>query len=61
MYHLRVESLKDVFKPDASVAASEFCKLVQVGIDVCIPYRKYQVTPHLSLWFSALCTTAITY
>ena len=32
---------------------------VQVGIDVYIPHRKYQVKPHSSLWFSAVCTAAI--
>ena len=35
----------------ASAAASELCEWVQVGIDVCIPLRKYQVKPHSSLWF----------
>ena len=47
------------FKLGASVAASEFCECVQVGIDVYIPHRKYQVKPHLSPWFSAACTAAI--
>ena len=40
-------------------AASEFCVWVQVGIDVYIPHRKYQVKPHSSTWFSAACTAAI--
>ena len=40
-----------IFKLGAS-AASEFCEWVQVGIDVYIPHRKYQVKPHSSLWFS---------
>ena len=40
-------------------SASEFCKWVQVGIDVYIPHRKYQVTPHSSPWFSAACAVAI--
>ena len=30
----------------ASAAASEFCEWIQVGIDVYIPHRKYQVKPH---------------
>ena len=47
------------FKLGASVAASEFCECAQVGIDVYIPHRKYQVQPHLSPWFSAACTAAI--
>ena len=43
----------------AFTAASEFCEQVQVGIDVYIPYRKYQVKPHSSPWFSAACAAAI--
>ena len=46
--HLRVVSWEDVFRLSASTAASEFCKWVQVGIDVYIPHRKYQVKPHSS-------------
>ena len=42
-------------------AASEFCELVQVGIDVYIPHRKYQIKPHSSPWFSAACAAAIVY
>ena len=37
----------------------EFCEWVQVGIDVYIPHRKYQVKSHLSPWFSATCAAAI--
>ena len=43
----------------ASAAASEFCEWVQVGIDVYIPHRKYQVKPHSSPWFSAAFAAAI--
>ena len=43
----------------ASAAASECCEWVQVGIDVNIPHRKYQVNPHSSPWFSAACAAAI--
>ena len=57
--HLRDVSWEDIFKLSASAAASEFCKWVQVGIDVCIPHRKYQVKPHSSSWFSAACAAAI--
>ena len=32
---------------------------VQLGIDVYIPHRKYQVKPHSSPWFSAACAAAI--
>ena len=37
----------------------EFCDWVQVGIDVYIPYRKYQAKPHSSPWFSAAFAAAI--
>ena len=57
--HLRDVPWKDIFKVGASVAASEFCEWVQVGIDVCIPHRKYYVKPHSSPWFSAVCAAAI--
>ena len=33
-------------KLTAFAAASEFYEWVQVGIDVYIPHRKYQVKPH---------------
>ena len=49
---------EDIFKLSASAAASEFCEWVQVGIDVYIPHRKYQVKPHSSPWFSAVCAAA---
>ena len=50
---------EDIFKLGASAAASELCQWVQVGIDVYIPHRKYQVKPHSSPWFSAACAAAI--
>ena len=43
----------------ASAAPSEFCKWVQVRIDVHIPHRKYQANSHSSPWFSAACAAAI--
>ena len=43
----------------ASAAASEFCKWAQVGTDVYIPHRKYQVKHHPSSWFSASFAAAI--
>ena len=52
---------EDIFKLSASAAASEFCEWVQIGIDVYIPHRKYQVKPHLSSWFSAACAPVIVY
>ena len=57
--HLRDVPWEDIFKLGASVAASEFCEWVQVGIDVYIPHRKHQVKPHSCLWFSAACAAAI--
>ena len=57
--HLRDVPCEDIFKLGASAAASEFCEWVQVGIDVYIPQRKYQVKPHSSPWFSAACAAAI--
>ena len=57
--HLGDVPWEDIFKLSASAAASEFCEWVQVGIDVCIPHRKYQVKPHSSPWFSAACAAAI--
>ena len=57
--HLRDVPWEDIFKLGASAAASEFCEFVLVGIDVCIPHRKYQVRHHSSSWFSAACAAAI--
>ena len=57
--HLRDVPWEDIFKLSASVAASEFCEWFQVGIDVYIPNRKYQVKPHPSPWSSAACAAAI--
>ena len=45
--HLGDVPWEDIFKLNASAAASEFCEWVQIGIDVYIPHRKYQVKPHL--------------
>ena len=57
--HLRDVQWEDIFKLGASAAASEFCEWVQVGIDVYIPHRKYQVKPHSSSWFSVSCAASI--
>ena len=56
---LRDVRWEDVFKLNASAAASEFCEWVQVGIDVYTPHSKYQVKPHSSPWFSAASAAAI--
>ena len=53
--HLRDLLWEDIFKLSASTAASEFWEWVQVGVDVYILHRKYQVKPHSSPWFSAAC------
>ena len=57
--HLSDASSEDVFELSASGAASELSEWVQVEIDVDNPHRKYQVKPHSSLWFSAVCTAFI--
>ena len=57
--HLRDVPWEDIFQLSASAAASEFCEWAQVGIDVYIPHRKYQVKPHSSPWFSAAGAAAI--
>ena len=38
--HLRDIPWKDIFRLGASTAASEFCELIQVEIEVYIPQRK---------------------
>ena len=57
--HLRDVPWKDIFKLGASAGASEFYEWVQVGIDVYIPHRKYQIKPHSFPWYSAACAAAI--
>ena len=44
--HLRDVPWADIFKLGAPAAGGEFCEWVQVGIDVYIPHRKYQIKPH---------------
>ena len=43
--HLRDAPWADIFELSASAAACEFCEWVQVGIDVYIRHRTYQVKP----------------
>ena len=50
---------ENIFKLGSSAAAREFCEWLQVGIDVYIPHRKYQVKPHSSAWVSAAWAAAI--
>ena len=57
--HLRDVPWVDIFKLGTSAAASKFCELIQVGIDVYISHCKYQAKPHLSLCFSAACAAVI--
>ena len=57
--HLRDVPWKDVFKLNPSTSVSECCEWVQVGIDVYIPHRKYQVKLHSSPLFPAACAAAI--
>ena len=54
--HLRDVPWEDIFKLSVTAPASDFC---EVGIDVYIPHRNYQVKPHSSPWFSAACAAAI--
>ena len=41
--HLKDVPWEDIVKLGASAAASDFCGWVQVGTDVYIPHRKYQL------------------
>ena len=52
---------EDFFKLDISAAGGEFCDRVQIGIDVYIPHRKYQVKPDSPPWFSAPFAAAVAY
>ena len=58
-FNMPLQLLRQKFELHASVPVSEFCEWVQVGIDVYIPHRKYQVKPHSSPWFVAACPAAI--
>ena len=61
--HLRDVPWEDIFRLSPCAAASEFCEWIQVGIDIYIyiyiSYRKYQVKPHSSPWFSPACDAVI--
>ena len=57
--HLRDVPREDIFKLGACAAASEFCEWIQVGVDVYIPHRNYQVNLHSSPWFSAATAAVI--
>ena len=57
--HLKDVSWEDIFKLAVFAAATEFCKLVQIEIDVYIPHQKYWVKPHSFPWFSAAPAAAI--
>ena len=52
--HLGDVPWEGIFKLSASATTSEFCEWVQVGIDVYIPHRKYQVKLHLPHGFQEL-------
>ena len=54
--HLRDIPWKVISKLGASAAP---CEWVQVEIDVYIPHCKYEVTPHASPWFPAVCVAGI--
>ena len=57
--YLRDVPWDDILNSSASAAASECCEWVQLGIDVYISHRKYQVKPHSYPRFSAACAAAI--
>ena len=57
--HLRDVLWEDIVKLGTSAAASKFCELAQVGIDVYISHHKDQVKSHISPWFSAACAAAM--
>ena len=59
--HLRDILWVDIFKLGASATGTEFCEGVQVGINIYILHRKYQVKPHSTPWFSATCAATITH
>ena len=52
-------SVEDIFNLVTLAATSEFCEWVQIGTDVYIPHRKFQVRPHSSLWFPFVCLAVI--
>ena len=58
---MRDVSWNDIFKLSATTAASEFCKSIQVGTDVYIHHRKYQIKPDSFPWCLAACDFAIVY
>ena len=57
--HLIDVPWEDIIKLSASAAASDFCEWVQVGIDLYISHRKYQVKRQSSPWFSVTYAAAI--
>ena len=48
-----------IFKLSSFAATSDLCEWVQIGVDLYIPCRKYQVKLLSSPWFSAVCVAAI--
>ena len=57
--HLRDVPWEHIFKLGVSEAAAEFCKWIQVEIDVYIPHHEYQVNHRSSPWFFAADVAAI--
>ena len=57
--HLKDVPWGDIIKLSASANASELCEWVQVGINVYISHRKYQIKPQSSSWFPEACTAVI--
>ena len=59
--HSRDVPWDDIIKFSASAAGCEFSEWGQVGIDVYVPHRKYQVNRHSSPWFSVTCAAVVVY
>ena len=57
--HLRHVPWEDILKLGASATGTEFYEWVQIGINVYIRHRKYQVKLYLSPWFWAACAAVI--
>ena len=56
--HLRDVPCLDIFKHDATFAATEISEWVEIGIDCYIPHRKFQLKPQFPQWFTP-CAAAI--
>ena len=51
----------DLFSLSVNKCASEITSWLQTGMDTFIPYRRFQVKPHSSPWFTPACSAAISH